>query len=98
MMRMRRKIRNGRSTAEGRGLNSQKTTAHVVDINGDYDDGVGIAQLIECRTRDRKVASSIPCGSGGGGGGGGEISSSELTSCTDSYSISVPPPCYRSGT
>ena len=27
----------------------------------------------------------------------GEFSSPELTLCVDSYSMSVPPPCYRSG-
>ena len=28
----------------------------------------------------------------------GEFSSPELTVCADSYSVSVPPQCYRSGT
>ena len=28
----------------------------------------------------------------------GEFSSPESTLCADSYSVSVPPPCYRSGT
>ena len=28
----------------------------------------------------------------------GEFSSPELTLCADSYSVSVPPPCYHSGT
>ena len=28
----------------------------------------------------------------------GEFSSPELTLCPDSYSVSVPPPCYRVGT
>ena len=28
----------------------------------------------------------------------GEFSSPELPVCVDSYSVSVPPPCYRSGT
>ena len=28
----------------------------------------------------------------------GEISSPEVTLCADSYSVSVPPPCYRSST
>ena len=27
----------------------------------------------------------------------GEVSSPELTFCVDSYSVSVPPPCRRSG-
>ena len=54
--------------------------------------GVGIAQLIQHRTRDRKVASSIP------ESGGGRISSPELIFCADSHSVSFPPPCYRSGT
>ena len=48
--------------------------------------------LVERQTRDRKVASSSP------GRGGGRISSPELTFCADSYSVSVPPPCYRTGT
>ena len=48
--------------------------------------------LVERRTRDRKVASSNP------GRSGGRISSSESTLGADSYSVSVPPPCYSSGT
>ena len=28
----------------------------------------------------------------------GEFSSPELTLCADSYSVPVPPPCYRCGT
>ena len=47
--------------------------------------------LVERRTRGRKVASSSP------GRSGGRISSTELTLCADSYSVSVPPPCYRNG-
>ena len=31
-------------------------------------------------------------------GAAGECSSPESTLCADSYSVSVPPPCYRSGT
>ena len=31
-------------------------------------------------------------------GAAGEFSSPELTFCADSYSVSVPPACYRSGT
>ena len=31
-------------------------------------------------------------------GAAGEFTSSELTLCADSHSVSVPPPCYRSGT
>ena len=31
-------------------------------------------------------------------GEAGEFSSPELTLCADSYSMSVPPPCDRSGT
>ena len=27
----------------------------------------------------------------------GQFSSPELTLCADSYSVSIPPPCYRSG-
>ena len=54
--------------------------------------GAGIACWLERPTRDRKVASSNP------GRGGGEFSTLELTLCADSYSVSVPPPCYGSGT
>ena len=52
----------------------------------------GIACWLERRTRDRKVTSSNP------GGSGGRNYSPELTFCADSYSVSVPSPCYRSGT
>ena len=31
-------------------------------------------------------------------GAAGEFSSPESTLCADSYSVSVPPPCYRSST
>ena len=31
-------------------------------------------------------------------GAAGELSSPESTLCADSYSVSVPPSCYRSGT
>ena len=31
-------------------------------------------------------------------GAAGECYSPELTLCAESYSVSVPPPCYRSGT
>ena len=31
-------------------------------------------------------------------GTSGEFSSPEFTLCADSYSVSVPPPCYRNGT
>ena len=31
-------------------------------------------------------------------GAAGEFSSPESTLCADSYSVSVPPPCYRNGT
>ena len=31
-------------------------------------------------------------------GAAGKFSSLEFTLCADSYSVSVPPPCYRSGT
>ena len=31
-------------------------------------------------------------------GAAGEFSSPELTLCAESFSVSVPPPCYRSGT
>ena len=47
--------------------------------------------LVERRTRDQKVASFNPAKSSG------ECSSPELTLCADSYSVSVPPPCYHSG-
>ena len=52
----------------------------------------GIACWLESRTRDRKVASSNPDRSGG------RIFFSGSTLCTDSYSGSVQPLCYRSGT
>ena len=51
--------------------------------------------LVERRTRDRKVVSSNP------GGAAGDFFfslSPELTFFADSYSVSVPPPCCRSGT
>ena len=50
--------------------------------------------LVERRTNELKVASSNP------GRSGGRIffSDPELSLCADSYSVSVPPPCYRSGT
>ena len=51
-----------------------------------------IAFWLERRTRDRKVASS------NSGKSGGRISSPDKTVCADSYSVFVPPPCYRSGT
>ena len=35
---------------------------------------------------------------GGGDAEGGRFSSLELTLCADSYSVSVPSPCYNSGT
>ena len=43
-------------------------------------------------TRDRKVVGSIPCNSGR------RFSSPVSTFCADSYSISVPAPCYRRST
>ena len=45
--------------------------------------------MVERRARERKVASSNP------GRRGGEFSFSELTLGADFYSVSVPPPCYR---
>ena len=48
--------------------------------------------LVEHRTRDLKVASSNR------GRAAGAFSSPELTFCADSYSVYVPPPCYRSYT
>ena len=51
-----------------------------------------IASWLERRTRDRKVVSSNPAGAAG------EFSSPESILCTDSYSVSVPPQCYRSDT
>ena len=47
---------------------------------------------LERRTRDRKVASSKQAGAAG------EFSSPESALCAYSYSVSVPPPCYRSRT
>ena len=55
--------------------------------------GDGSVQLVERRTRDRKVAGSIQQVQRG------ELfSSPELTFCVNSYSVFVPAPCYRSGT
>ena len=48
-------------------------------------------------TRDRKAASSNP-GNSGGKKKKKKSFSPELTLCADSYSVSVPPSCYRSGT
>ena len=53
----------------------------------------GIACCLERRTLDRKGASSNP-----GRSGGRIFFSTELTFCADSYSVSVPPLCYCSGT
>ena len=52
----------------------------------------GIACWLERRTRDRKVASSNP------GKSCGRMFFSRVNLCADSYPVSVPPPCYRSGT
>ena len=46
---------------------------------------------------DRGETSDIP-GLPSGAGAAREFSSPELTLCADSYSVYVPPPCYRSGT
>ena len=53
----------------------------------------GIACWLERRTRDRKVASS-----NSGRSGGGILFSRVNSVCGDSYSVSVPPQCYCSGT
>ena len=52
--------------------------------------GVGIAQLVELWSRDRKVAGSIA-----GWNGGREFSFP--TVCAESSSVSLPYPCYPSG-
>ena len=60
----------------------------------------GIAQWLERRTRDRKVAGSKPCTSGGGGGEGGQenfLLQGQLCVLT-LISVSLPPPCYRRST
>ena len=55
--------------------------------------GAGIACWLERRSRDRKVASSNP------GRNGGRMFSSRVNFFVPTlYSVSVPPPCYRSGT
>ena len=54
--------------------------------------GAIIACWLERRARDRKLRVRVPAGAAG------EFFSPELTLCADSYSVSVPPPCYRSGT
>ena len=55
--------------------------------------GAGITCWLECQTCDRKVASLNPSGAVG------EFIFQSLTSnlCADSYSVSVPSPCYCSG-
>ena len=55
---------------------------------------VAIDQLVERRTRDRKVASSNLCTSDGRF----FFFSAELNFCVDSCSVSVLPPCHCSGT
>ena len=52
----------------------------------------GIAQLVKRRPRNRKFASSNLRGNGV------RNFSSRVNLCADSYSVSVPPPCYRRGT
>ena len=53
--------------------------------------GAGIAQWLECRTRDRKVAGSDPCRSSGR-----IFFLHGQLSVLTVISVSVPPPCYRS--
>ena len=53
---------------------------------------IGISQLVERGTRHRKVTVQPSAETAG------EFSSLELTDCVDSYSVSVPPPCYHSAT
>ena len=56
-------------------------------------EGAGIAQWLERRTRDWKVAGSNPCWNGG------RIFFSRVDFlCWLFISVSVPPPCYRSST
>ena len=54
--------------------------------------GSGIVRLVERRTRDRWLQVRIPAGAAGA------FSPPESTLCADSYSVSDPPPFYRSGT
>ena len=61
-----------------------------VCVNTDRYGWDSSVQLIERRTRDRKVPSSIP------GRSGGRIFFSRVNSCADSYSVSVLSPCYHS--
>ena len=63
-------------------------------------DGVGIAQLLERRTRDRKVVSSNPgrtCGTIFFPNVSTDLSA-EMTFCADSYTVYAPPLCSRIGT
>ena len=41
------------------------TLLHCYDSESKFHDGVGVAQSVECRTRDRKVASSNSGGNDG---------------------------------
>ena len=67
-----------------------KNSAFSVYITSAVQFHAGIACWLERRTRDRKVASSNP---------GRRIFFSGVNFvCADSYSVSVPPPSYRSGT
>ena len=54
--------------------------------------GAGTACWLERRTRDRKLRVRIPAGAAG------EFSSPVSTLCANSYSVSVPTPCYHSCT
>ena len=71
--------------------------SHVHDLDTSAPDaprlGTGIAQPLERRTRDWKVAGSNPCRSGRGI----FLFQCELSVLT-LISVSVPPPCYRSST
>ena len=67
----------------------QKVPEDSEDTIDDHVTGFGIAQLPQRRSGDRV---RIPAEAAG------ECSSPELIFCADSYSVYVPPPCYRSGT
>ena len=67
----------------------QKVPEDSEDTIDDHLTGFGIAQLLQRRSGDRV---RIPAEAAG------ECSSPELIFCADSYSVFVPPSCFRSGT
>ena len=68
------------------------TMLTILLLRKDMSMGAGIACWLQRQTRDRKLASSNPAEAAG------EFSSPESTLCADSYLVSVPLPCFRSGT